>query len=134
MNDSKPEEDEPQDREATNERPSRELRRARRKASWRANRARQRRPKKRGNEKVQPSALPRWLAESYLYSAELWQRACAACGVARSVAIRPCDQRCLCAACVERLGVKALGAEPAAVTVRFECPVCGGPHPRDQHV
>ena len=80
----------------------------------------------------------------YWLTPSMWKEACDRCDTPSSaVAFRFKDHSRICARCIEKLGVKALpskrweegGAKAgAAVTVRFECPICGGPHSRSEHL
>jgi hypothetical protein len=72
----------------------------------------------------------RKMSDTYWLTAKAFGRTCSHCGESSSVALRPRDQNCACAKCVEEKGIKAEG-QPT--TVRYECPLCGGNHRRDQH-
>lgn len=71
------------------------------------------------------------MGDTYWATAKAFGKACWHCGAASSVALRPRDMRCVCAKCVERTGVKVKGRD--VTTVRYECPLCGGPHPKAEH-
>lgn len=67
---------------------------------------------------------------------------CSRCPTGKAIAFRFSDQTRVCADCIARLGIVAKPSKRwneggskagASVTVRFECPVCGGPHPRNEH-
>jgi hypothetical protein len=81
-------------------------------------------------------ARGRRIAATYWLTPKAWNKRCWHCGAESSIAVRPGDNRYACAECIERLQIKVGNGKsttPTPVTVRFECPVCGGPHARSEH-
>jgi hypothetical protein len=80
--------------------------------------------------------------KTFWLTPRVWTKWCDRCATGKAIAFRFSDHSHVCADCIDRLGVKAKpskrwsqgGAKAdATVAVRFECPVCGGPHSRGEH-
>jgi hypothetical protein len=80
--------------------------------------------------------------QTFWLTPAVWSKPCSRCPTGRAVAFRFSDQTRVCADCIERLGINAKpskrwnegGAKAgSSVSVRFECPVCGGEHSRAEH-
>jgi hypothetical protein len=86
---------------------------------------------------------PQSATRRYWLTPTVWTKRCGRCGTESSaVAFRFSDRSYICANCIEQLGIRARASKRwseggsragAGVTVRYECPICCGPHLRSEY-